>query len=162
VLYLGSPEFSARKAQLSGAATRGLLVPAGGRSQMAGAYLLLRFIREALNSSMPAEVVYNGPRELDDKVRGLLLSLPHVALVDGSAVALPPHHGTSQEQALKHGWSFKVWALCYATSFRQVLMIDADNTLLVPPEQLFDTREWREHANVFWPDFMRGGEGIIW
>uniref|UniRef100_A0A7S0R6P1 Uncharacterized protein n=1 Tax=Chlamydomonas leiostraca TaxID=1034604 RepID=A0A7S0R6P1_9CHLO len=160
--YLGSPEFAARKAALSRPGSRGVLVPAGGRAQMAGAYLLLRFMREALHSSLPAEVVYNGPGELDARMRGFLASLPNVTLVDGSAVALPPHHSTSQSAALKHGWSFKVWALCYATSFTQVLMIDADNTPLVPPETLFDTPQWRAHGNLFWPDFMRGGEGILW
>lgn len=160
--YLTTRGFIARKAQLSKTSTRGLLLPAGGRAQMAGAYLLLRFVREALNSRMPAEVVYNGVRELDGSMEKLLLSLPFVTLIDGSKVSLPAHHGVSQQQALNHGWSFKVWALCYATSFREVLMVDADNTLLVPPEALFATQEWQQHGNLFWPDFMRGGEGYYW
>lgn len=35
----------------------------------------------------------------------------------------------------------------------QVIMLDADNTPLKNPEVLFESKEYREGGNLFWPDW---------
>lgn len=67
-----------------------------------------------------------------------------------------------QVEARRQGFSFKVWALVYVTSFRHVVLLDADNTPLVPPQILFNLPEVAAHGNLHWPDFTRGGEGGPW
>ena len=39
----------------------------------------------------------------------------------------------------------------------QVLMLDADNQLLVSPDILFNMPEYKQHGAVFWPDYWTAG-----
>lgn len=46
----------------------------------------------------------------------------------------------------------KVAALLHC-SFDEVLLLDADNIPLFDPSYLFSDRLYRQHRNLFWPDF---------
>ena len=62
-----------------------------------------------------------------------------------------------------HFWGFgsKILAL-YASSFRTVLMLDADNLPLIDPARLLEDPSLAMHGNLFWPDFFqREGLGIV-
>ena len=43
----------------------------------------------------------------------------------------------------------------------QVLLMDADNMALTDPEILFETHQYREMGNLFWPDFWNVDVGIV-
>lgn len=76
--------------------------------------------------------------------------------IDVGKHRLPEHlqraqsgHVLSRQQ---RGWVLKAQML-YATSFEQVLVLDADNLPLTDPTFLFDSPEFAESGNLFWPDF---------
>lgn len=59
------------------------------------------------------------------------------------------------------GFGSKILAL-YASSFKTVLMLDADNLPLIDPTRLLDHSSLASHGNLFWPDFFqREGLGIV-
>ena len=41
----------------------------------------------------------------------------------------------------------------------QVLMLDSDNLPLVNPETLFESKGYKKHGNLFWPDYWDAIQG---
>lgn len=39
--------------------------------------------------------------------------------------------------------------------------MDADSMALQNPEWLFETQEYQEHGNLFWPDFWNVDVGVV-
>lgn len=58
-------------------------------------------------------------------------------------------HVRSKQQ---NGWVLKAQMLS-ATSFEDVLVLDADNLPLADPTFLFDSPDYLASHNLFWPDF---------
>ncbi|KIZ06002.1 hypothetical protein MNEG_1958 [Monoraphidium neglectum] len=81
---------------------------------------------------------------------------PRVRLVDGLAFheqhlrPLAPHR---EMPGGIRGFGAKVHALCFVTSFEQVLMLDADNLAVQDPTRLFSDPGFLAHGNLFWQDF---------
>lgn len=69
--------------------------------------------------------------------------------INAEDVPYPEHHRTSD---LK-GFALKAFALVYVTTFRRVLLLDADNMPLVDPGPLFQDPAFRSAGNLFWPDY---------
>lgn len=86
-----------------------------------------------------------------------------VTLLDASLVALPSHqrpmNWTQDPGMTKYahatGYSFKVYALVYVTTFDDVLMLDSDNLPLQNPEGLFSSPQYLTNGNSFWPDWWQ-------
>ena len=57
----------------------------------------------------------------------------------------PSHHNAANIK----GFALKAFAL-YATSFTEVILLDADNIPVMNPALLFDSPEYKLHGNVFW------------
>ncbi|KAI8471210.1 MAG: mannosyltransferase putative-domain-containing protein [Monoraphidium minutum] len=79
-----------------------------------------------------------------------------VRLVDGLAyheARLAPLRPHRPLPGGLRGFAAKVHALCFVTSFERVLLLDADNTALQDPTQLFSDPTFERHGNLFWPDF---------
>jgi len=133
--------------------TNGILVVAGGETNhLANVYINLRILREQLLCDLPVEVVYFGERENDVKMRRFIeRAVKNVRFIDGSAVKYPSHH--KQMDTTVTGYAAKVYALCYVTSFDQVLLLDADNLPLIDPSDLFQAPEFLQHGSMFWPDY---------
>lgn len=55
-------------------------------------------------------------------------------------------------------WVLKPWALLNS-SFRHVLMLDADSFPVTNPEFLFETPQYRDTGAIFWPDVRPYGKG---
>ena len=53
------------------------------------------------------------------------------------------------------GYSFKAYVLAFVTSFDEALILDADNLPLLNPESLFETTQYRQKGNTFWPDWWK-------
>jgi hypothetical protein len=60
----------------------------------------------------------------------------------------------SHPARILNGWEMKAFALLHS-SFREVLLLDADNVPVVDPAFLFDTEQFAETGAIFWPDFSR-------
>jgi hypothetical protein len=142
---------------------RGILIVGGSRAHLANAYILLRALREQLRCSLPVEIVFYGKDELDPAAATLITEFAGrqatatgapITLIDGKAVhqqhlaPLYPH----QEVKLT-GWVAKIHAICWVTTFQQVLYLDSDNLPLQDPAILFDSTQFKQHGFMIWPDF---------
>ncbi|KAL3658745.1 hypothetical protein V7S43_016380 [Phytophthora oleae] len=58
------------------------------------------------------------------------------------------------------GFSTKIHAVQHS-KFENVLFLDADNVPVRDPTFLFETREFREHGALFWPDFWHPEKTIF-
>jgi hypothetical protein len=60
------------------------------------------------------------------------------------------------------GWECKPYALIHS-SFKEVILLDADNVPLIDPEKLLSWPEYHSTGAVFWPDVSNlGRENDIW
>ncbi|KAJ1566862.1 hypothetical protein HK405_008118, partial [Cladochytrium tenue] len=67
-------------------------------------------------------------------------------------------------------WGREEWRLgaakvfsILASSFEEVLFLDPDNYVLRDPTYLFETRMYRKHGSIFWPDFpIRRLDLAVW
>lgn len=94
---------------------------------------------------MPIEFWHLGRREMDGRMTALLEPLG-VKCVDALKVR------SRHPARILRGWELKAYALLRC-SFREVLLLDADNVPIVDPEFLFETPEFRSTGAIFWPDY---------
>jgi len=125
--------------------SQGILVVAGGVHGLSNAYVLIRALRH-VGCALPVEVVHYGQPEYHAPTARLIQGLDgsaggagrssstsgDVRLIDGLeyhsthlAASLAPHRPPPGGQIT--GFSTKVHALCFVTSFEWVLLLDADN-----------------------------------
>ena len=135
---------------------RGIVICGGGVRYFTCAWVCIRMLRR-LGCRLPIELWHLGAREVSQEMARLLLSLG-VECRDGLEVR------KEFPVRILHGWELKAYAILHST-FREVLLLDADNVPVVAPEFLFDTPQFRQTGAVFWPDYRRvGGEkaNAIW
>jgi hypothetical protein len=148
----------------SSSSSRGILIVGGSRTHLGNAYILLRMLRQHLRCQLPIEIVYYGQQELDPAAAALVRSFiaaeetagkAPITLIDGLEVQ-GQHIGTLQPHPTDTkltSWVAKVHALCWVTSFQQVLLLDSDNLPVQDPEVLFEDPEFRNNGFLIWPDF---------
>lgn len=123
---------------------RGIVICGGGPAYFTNAWVAIHQLRR-VGCALPIEVWYLGPKEMDSRMRALLKPL--------GVNCMDAHEVCRQFPArILNGWELKAYALLHS-SFREVLLLDADNVALVDPEFLFDTPPYRERGAIFWPDF---------
>lgn len=123
---------------------RGIVIPGGGNKYFPCAYVNIRKLRE-LGCKLPIEFWHLGPSELDASMRNLL-SPYAVTCID--ACEIRKRHPAR----MLNGWELKSFSIIHS-SFREVLLIDADNVAVEDPTFLFDAKEYQQHGAIFWPDF---------
>ncbi|KAK9807632.1 hypothetical protein WJX72_004823 [[Myrmecia] bisecta] len=129
--------------------TRGIIIPSGGTVLVTNAYIVIKILREFHNCKLPIDVVYNGPKELDEQTKRVLESKwENVSVIDAQDFPYPAHH---RPVAVEH-FVFKTYAF-YHARFDQVLVLDSDSLPLRDPEELFNSREFQRSGNLFWADF---------
>lgn len=135
---------------------RGIVICAGGPRYFACAWVLIQQLREKLQCSLPIQVWYAGPRELDDRMIALLEAIAGVECKDATRI-------TGHERIEScGGWALKPFALINSP-FREVLLLDADNLPLMDPEFLFDDPHFAETGAIFWPDLQPvSSQSLIW
>ncbi|KAK9833485.1 hypothetical protein WJX84_008284 [Apatococcus fuscideae] len=148
--YLESSAFEGRKKSLRVLRGQGIVFAAGGRNHIANMFIAIRVLRDVLHSKLPIQIVFNGDEELDRKNQEYLEKrFKGVTCINAQEVPYPEHHRTSERK----GFALKAFALAYATTFRKVLLLDADNMPLVDPGPLFLDPAFRDAGNLFWPDY---------
>jgi ADP-heptose:LPS heptosyltransferase len=126
---------------------RGVVICGGGVSYFTNAWVCVNILRR-VGCALPIQLWYLGNREMDSRMKTLLAPLG-VECVDAFKV-----RKKFPARILK-GWGLKSYAILHS-SYREVLLMDADNVSVVNPECLFNTPEFRSTGAVFWPDFLRG------
>ena len=130
----------------AGFSGRGIVICAGGFRYFTAAWVCINMLRR-LGCRLPIQVWHLDASEMGSDMRKLLEPLG-VECVDASQVR--KEHPTRTWG----GWELKPFAIAHC-SFREVLLLDADNVPLVNPEFLFETPEYRQHGAIFWPDIWR-------
>jgi ADP-heptose:LPS heptosyltransferase len=125
---------------------RGIVICGGGTKYFTNAWVCIRMLRH-LDCKLPIQLWHLGPGEMDWKMERLVASLD-VECVD--AFAIRKQHPCR----ILGGYQLKAYALLHS-SFREVILLDADNVPLIDPELLFDTSEYRNTGALFWPDYGR-------
>jgi hypothetical protein len=124
---------------------RGIVICAGGPSMFTNAFVLLRVLRQVYRSSLPVEVWHLGP-ELSSYMASLL-EAEGARIVDARAVL------AEYPANIEDGWQLKIYSLIHS-SFREVLLLDADQVPAQDPILVFEWAEFRATGAVFWPDIM--------
>jgi glycosyltransferase involved in cell wall biosynthesis/ADP-heptose:LPS heptosyltransferase len=123
---------------------RGIVVCAGGVRLLANAWVCIKMLRH-LGCQLPVQLWHLGPEELDDQAKFLFEAL---GVETRDAFKL-----RSERPARRlGGWELKPYAILNS-SFKEVLLIDADNVPVENPEFLFATAPYRNTGAIFWPDF---------
>lgn len=133
---------------------RGIVICAGGIKYFTNAWVCICMLRR-LGCKLPIQLWHLGRQEVDVSMQKLVAELD-VECVDASQLSekLPC-------RSLR-GWAIKPYAIVYS-SFREVLLLDADNLPLVKPELLFEMEPFKETGAAFWPDYSRLAPGRqIW
>jgi hypothetical protein len=127
-------------------AGRGVVICGGGFRYFPCVWVCVKMLRH-LGCTLPIEVWHLGPREMTPEMRGLLEPLG-VMCVDA--------HEVRKEFPVRrlHGWELKAYALLHC-SFREALLLDADNVAVRDPGDLFEAAAYVEKGAVFWPDYGR-------
>ena len=112
--------------------SKGLVIPTGKLTFRYACHLISN-IRDVLHSKLPIEIVYAGENDLPLDYRHFVMSLGEdievtdiTKAVDDTSLDLP--HG---------GWAVKAFA-AVASSFEQVMVVDADAVFVQAPEVIFD------------------------
>lgn len=119
---------------------------------LVSAYATIRTLRFAHNCSLPIEIWYStsemGPNATEN---GILKEL---------VTKFAPITLQAIERQDVGGFNSKVHAIVH-TNLTNLLFLDADNLPVKDPTYLFETREFKEHGAVFWPDFWHPAHSIF-
>src|SRR5436190_6632593 len=122
---------------------RGIVTCGGGVGYFTTAWVCIHQLRR-IGCTLPIQLWYLGPREVNDHMRALLAPLG-VECIDACEVR------KTYPARILNGWELKPYAMLHCP-FREVLLLDSDNVAVVNPEFLFDTPPFHETGAVFWPD----------
>lgn len=137
-------ELRGAEPETKGLRPRGIVIPAGGARMFTCAWVAVRMLRDALKTNLPIEIWHIGPQEMSPAMRALMAEL-QVETVDACSHV--------DEGIALGGFELKSLALLKC-SFREVVLMDADNVPLIDPDELFAHASFRDAGAIFWPDLM--------
>lgn len=127
---------------------KGVVYVGGGKFNWL-ALMSIKRLRE-LGSDLPVEVLIPKVSEYEEDY--CLNTLPSL---NARCILLPQIFGSDVYQKTNFsGYQYKVLAIL-ACSFKDVLLLDADNVPVVKPDELFEEPPYKEFGLVTWPDFWK-------
>lgn len=127
--------------------SKGIVIPTG-KGTFRYACHLIDCLRNVLNSQLHIQVVYANDADLPLEYRDFIKSMG--ANIDTLDVTSVLDDGTLQ--LAEDGWAVKPFA-ALASTFEQVMLLDADAVLLQPPEAVFDTHTgYQDTGALFFHD----------
>ena len=126
-------------------AGRGVVTTGGSHKYWPLAVVMLASLRRT-GCTLPAEL-WLLPNEIDQLPRRVWRLFEHVL---GCAVRVLPTPGGLHLT----GYQSKVMAIM-SSRFREVLYLDADNTAVTDPTDLFETSQYTSTGALFWKDFWQ-------
>ena len=131
---------------------RGIVIVAGNQKSMKRVRVILRQLTR-LQSSLPVEIHYWADEMTPEDRRDIMAMWPLLYFNDLSA--------TSEQNILKtnHDGVYINYQLKTAavmnSRFAEPLLLDSDNIPLLDPEELYNSRVYKEYGTLFWPDIAR-------
>ncbi|KAJ1531223.1 hypothetical protein HK096_007546 [Nowakowskiella sp. JEL0078] len=119
---------------------RGLILTTGHKHFHYALHAIIT-LRKVMKFKLPIEVFYNGEDDIKDYMKEILDRIPEVSVID-----ISKYFNTPME-----GWHSKPFAML-ASSFAEVILIDADVLFLQNPNVMFDFNGYRETGTVFFHD----------
>lgn len=130
---------------------RGIVIAASGNRYryVTGLYMNIYVIRKVFHSNIPIEVMYVGDSEkFNTKVYEKLKELENVKIID-----LTTRLDTNVKENYLKGYRTKPLAVI-ASSFKEVILFDADALVFIDPYKLFETNGYIKHGMVLFKDYV--------
>lgn len=125
--------------------SHGIVIPVGVHDFRYACHLILT-LRKVLHSTLPIQIAYAGEDDLPLAKRDLLQTLePTIEFVDVTWVL------DNKNMQLEKGWAIKPFAVL-ASTFEQVILLDADSVFLQPPESLLFHTGFQETGTLLFHD----------
>ncbi|OLL26871.1 putative alpha-1,3-mannosyltransferase MNN14, partial [Neolecta irregularis DAH-3] len=126
---------------------RGIVITSG-RQQFRLCMHLVYSLRTILNTDLPIEIMYGGDDDLTVQERNLLASAgDDIRFVDVKKILIDPDNLIE----LPGSFAIKTFSMLIS-SFRQVLLIDADGVFLQDPKVLFENKQYKDTGTLFFHD----------
>ncbi|KAI8722779.1 hypothetical protein NCS52_00422700 [Fusarium sp. LHS14.1] len=139
--------------------SRGIVIPVGGGEQsIRFAGHLIVSLRKVLGSTLPIQIAYAGDEDLSKEERDKIAGLEGAKDVEFLNV-----FDVFDDKTMKlkdGGWAIKAFAVL-ASTFEQVILLDADAVFLQKPEALFSQRPYVKkgaylfHDRLLWQHAFR-------
>ncbi|KAJ3108092.1 hypothetical protein HDU97_002327 [Phlyctochytrium planicorne] len=126
------------------------IVVSVGYWQLKHAVVNFRALREVLRCNLPIEVFYNGEDDLPHHAMQVLLSIPNLKVVNLATV---------MNTRVISGWATKPFAMLFS-SFKEVILMDADSMFLRRPSELFDFKGYKQKGSLFFRDRTVLGQNV--
>ncbi|KAJ3013491.1 UNVERIFIED_CONTAM: hypothetical protein HDU68_000649, partial [Siphonaria sp. JEL0065] len=110
-------------------------------------------LREVWNIHLPVEVFYAGPKDLHPHMVVALNKMKNVKAINILDIF-------SEETAKWGGWSLKPFAIL-ASSFQQVLFMDADVLFIKDPREVLKSPLYKKNGHLFYHDRKLREEGYV-
>ncbi len=126
---------------------RGIVICGGGNKYFPCVWVCINMLRK-VGCLLPIEL-WHFSTEMSDLQKTLVSTL-NVKCIDATEVR--------RKKPVRNlgGWELKPYAIIHS-SFREVLLLDADNVVVVDPEFLFNTAPYKRVGAIFWPDYCVSG-----
>merc|ERR1711871_1780694 len=135
---------------------KGIAMTIGNQRHVDNAFTSLTTLREEHGSTMPVTIFHWGD-EVTAEVMKTFETKFGAKFVDLQAQEFALPHKCADKSSKPGGFQLKAMAVYHAQSqFEHMLWMDVDNTLLVAPEALFESEDYKTSGSTFWPDFMQG------
>ncbi len=132
---------------------RGVVICGGGK-YFSHAWVCIKMLR-SMGCHLPVELWHLGAKEMPRELQELVAPLM-VKCVDAHLI-----RRRHPARSLR-GWELKPYSILHS-SFKEVLLLDADNVPIRNPEYLFESQQFIQTGAVFWPDYGRSKNAIpIW
>lgn len=115
-----------------------------GEDQFKHAASAVRALREVLKSDLPIEIFYINQYDLSKGKRDYFETFKNVKTVDISTII-------NDEYTQFGGWAIKPYAML-ASSFRHVILMDADVFMFQKPDTLFEDEGYKRTGALFFLD----------
>lgn len=132
----------------------GIVISAGKEGGFRWAVHQIIALRGVLNSKLPIEIYYGGDDDLPKPYRDFLHLIESTFPDSGSITTVditkkfPDPDGFL---GLPGGWAMRPFAIL-ASSFKKVILADADTIFLQDPQKILDEVNFQEFGSIFWHD----------
>jgi hypothetical protein len=133
----------------------GIVICTGKNGGFRWAVHQIASLRTVLNCSLPIEVFYGGDSDLPNEYRQFIKAIDS-SVPDGGSITIvditekfPDPNGILG--LLPGSWAMRPYALL-ASSFKTIILADADTIFLQDPRILLEEPSYKQYGSIFWHD----------
>lgn len=131
---------------------KGIVIAASGLryKYVTGLYMNIYVIRKLFKSNIPIEIVYVGQKEkFNEHIQKKIMELGHIKIID-----LTEKLNTNLPEKKLKGYRTKPLAVL-ASSFKEVILMDADALCFIDPNYFFNIKGYQTHGMVLFKDYVK-------